>query len=78
MNHNVLSRSIRDVEYLCYLSNANTTIFEHNFLDFFDDNFKQTRCSPETEKAVQIDQKINSGWQGYCIRILGRAWYFVY
>ena len=36
MNHNVLSRSIRDVESLCYLSNANTTIFEHNFLHFFD------------------------------------------
>ena len=36
MNHNVLSRSIRDVESLCYLSNANTTIFEHNFLYFFD------------------------------------------
>ena len=36
INHNVLSRSIRDVESLCYLSNANTTIFEHNFLHFFD------------------------------------------
>ena len=37
INHNVLSRSIRDVESLCYLSNANTTMFEHNFLHFFDD-----------------------------------------
>ena len=36
MNHNVLSRFIRDVESPCYLSNANTTIFEHNFLHFFD------------------------------------------
>ena len=36
MNHNVLSRSIRDFESLCYLSNANTTIFEHNSLHFFD------------------------------------------
>ena len=36
MDHNVLSRSIRDVENLCYLSNANTTIFELNFLHFFD------------------------------------------
>ena len=36
MNLNVLSRSIRDVESLCYLSNANMTIFEHNFLHFFD------------------------------------------
>ena len=36
MNHNVLIGSIRDVESLCYLSNANTTIFEHNFLHFFD------------------------------------------
>ena len=36
LNHNVLSRSIRDVESLWYLSNANTTIFEHNFLHFFD------------------------------------------
>ena len=35
MNHNVLSRSIRDVESLCYLSNANMTFFEHNFLHFF-------------------------------------------
>ena len=35
MNHNMLSRSIRDVESLCYLSNTNTTIFEHNFLHFF-------------------------------------------
>ncbi|KAJ8944232.1 hypothetical protein NQ318_001652 [Aromia moschata] len=31
INQNVLSRSIRDVESLCYLSNANTTIFEHFF-----------------------------------------------
>ena len=36
MNHNVLSRSIRDVESLCYLSNANMTIFEHSLLHFFD------------------------------------------
>ena len=36
MNHNVLNRSIRDVESLCYLSNANTTIFEYNWLHFFD------------------------------------------
>ena len=36
MNHNVLSQSIRDVESLCHLSNANTTIFELNFLHFFD------------------------------------------
>ena len=36
MNHNVLSRSIRDVESLCYLSNANMAIFEYNFLYFFD------------------------------------------
>ena len=36
MNHNVLSGSTRDVESLCYLSNANTTIFEHNFLHFLD------------------------------------------
>ena len=36
MNHNELSRSIRDVESLCYLSNVNTTIFEHIFLHFFD------------------------------------------
>ena len=36
MNQNVLIRSIRDVESLCYLSNANTTIFEHNCLHFFD------------------------------------------
>ena len=36
MNHNMLSRSIRDVESLCYLSNANTIIFEHDFLHFFD------------------------------------------
>ena len=36
INHNVLSRSIRDVGSLCCLSNANTTIFEHNFLHFFD------------------------------------------
>ena len=36
MNHNVLSQSITDVEILCYLSNANMTIFEHNFLHFFD------------------------------------------
>ena len=35
MNH-VLSRSIRDIESLCYLSNANSTIFEQNFLHFFD------------------------------------------
>ena len=35
-NHNVMSRSISNVESLCYLSNANTTIFEHNFLYFFD------------------------------------------
>ena len=36
VNHNFLSRSIRDVNGLCYLSNANTMIFEHNFLHFFD------------------------------------------
>ena len=36
MNHNVLSRSIRDVESFCYLSNANTGIFENDFLHFFD------------------------------------------
>ena len=36
MNHNVLSRSIRDVENLCYISNANTMIFEHNVLHFFE------------------------------------------
>ena len=36
MNQNVLSRSIRDDESLCYLFNANMTIFEHNFLHFFD------------------------------------------
>ena len=35
MYHNVLSRSIRDFESLCYLSNANTAILEHNFLHFF-------------------------------------------
>ena len=37
MNHNMLSRSIRDVDSLCNLSNANTTIFENNLLHFFDD-----------------------------------------
>ena len=36
INHNVLSRSVRDIESLWYLSNANTTIFEHNFLYFFE------------------------------------------
>ena len=36
MNHNVLSRSIRDFEGICCFFNANTTIFEHNFLHFFD------------------------------------------
>ena len=36
MNHNVLSPSMKDIESLCYLFNANTTIFEHNFLHFFD------------------------------------------
>ena len=36
MNHNVLSRSIRDAESLCYLSNANTMIFEYYFLHFSD------------------------------------------
>ena len=34
MNNNVLSRSIRDVESLCYLSNANTAIFETIFFTF--------------------------------------------
>ena len=31
-------------------------------------------------KAVQCDQKLNRGLarQGYGIRVLGRAWYFVY
>ena len=32
----MLSRSIRDIESRCYLSNAKTTIFEHNFFHFFD------------------------------------------
>ena len=34
INHNVLSRSIRYVEILCYLSDANTTIFKHSFSYF--------------------------------------------
>lgn len=36
VSQNVVSRSIRDVEILCNYSEANTTIFEHSFFNFFD------------------------------------------
>ena len=64
INHNLLSRSIRDLESLCYLSNANMMIFKHKFLHFLD--FMAVNRGGWTNRMRQVFYELTPSLNALC------------